>query len=153
MKEFEEFSWALTKLKRITIRLKMVSSVLLLLSLLNVSIILGALGRVVYLNSPSITVLGIFMIFMIFVASLLFDNLRKEGKSFYDEISGVSHAKTNDDIDHLRISSLELRIRLRSFMLAYDIPLLPGKHGPSLLLLLNIIIVIIWVVFTLGRKF
>lgn len=151
----EELRWALSKLEKTGIQLKLVSSVLLTATLLNLSLVFAALGRAIYLNYSFITVLSVSITFTVFFLALWFDALRKDGKSYYDEISGVMHATSkNAEYDYeMKDNSIMARVAIRKFMNSYEIPLIPGKYGPGFLVILNIMIIVLWVAMSYTNKY
>lgn len=87
------------------------------------------------------------MIIIVFLSSLLFDLYRRKGKAYYDEITEEMHGKalnSNKSSDENDSKSMEARLAMRQYMNAMDIPLLPGKYGPVIIIGLNIACVLIF---------
>lgn len=145
MIEREELEWALKKLEHTGQLLKITSITLLALSLLHISLVFSALSRLLYINSSGVTMLSIILTFAVSFLALWFDALRKDGKSYYDEISGALHgvSTVTGELEELKIDSLMARIAVRKFMNSYDIPLIPGRFGPGILVLLNFMVLTI----------
>lgn len=141
----DEFDWACKKLELIGQKLKLLSIVLLTATLMNWSMILSALGDAIYLGKSFTSLLSIIAAFMVFFLALLFDSLRKDGKAYYDEISGVLHANSKNSEMELNEGSIIARVAIRKFMNSYEIPLVPGKYGPGVLVILNLAIVVLWI--------
>ncbi len=144
MIEREELEWALKRLEHTGQRLKITSITLLALSLLHISLVFSALSRLLYINSSGVTMLSITLTFAVFFLALWFDALRKDGKSYYDEISGVLHGASTktEEPREFKTDSLMARIAVRKFMNSYDIPLIPGKFGPGMLVLFNVLVLV-----------
>lgn len=147
----EELQWAFTKLESIGHKLKLVSSILLTATLLNLSLVFSTLGGALHLNGSFITSLSITVTFFVFFLALWFDALRKDGKSYYDEISGVMHATSKNNDYEIENSSIMARVAVRKFMNSYEIPLIPGKYGSGVLVVLNVMIIVLWVSLSFGR--
>ncbi len=144
MRDTDELEWAYKRLELIGNRLKLVSLYLLTATVLNLSIIFCALGKVIYIYNPFVTVLTLIATFNVFFMALWFDTLRKDGKSYYDEISGVLHATSKNENNEFHDSSIMARVAVRKFMNSYEIPLIPGKFGPGLIVVINVLIVVFW---------
>lgn len=145
MIEIEELEWAFKKLDKIGITLKMISASLLTLSLFHGGLIISVITQLLYLGRREVTLLSMMMLVLIFFFSLWFDTLRKDGKSYYDEISGAMHGIDIEEEKHqeFKSDSIKARVSIRKFMNSYDIPLIPGKYGASILLLFNIFLLIL----------
>ena len=147
----KELEWALERLEHVSIKLKLISIFLLTLSLFNTSVIIlifSIINRILYINvnvnvnATSIFLFLMMLVFVIIFITLWFDILRKDGKSYYDEISGALHGTSVEEVHEFKIDSLMARIVIRKFINSYDIPLMPGKYGPGILVLWNIMCLI-----------
>lgn len=146
----EELEWAYKSLESIGKKLKLLSTFLLTATLLNLSFVFAALGGALYLNRSAITSLAVVVTFMVFFLALWFDSLRKDGKSYYDEISGAMHANSKNDQVELESESIMARISIKKFMNSYEIPLIPGQYGPGVIVAINVMIIVLWVSLSFG---
>jgi len=144
----EEMEWAFRRLESIGQKLKLISTMLLTITLLNLSLVLSSTGRALYLNSTFVTFLSIVSTFFVFFLALWFDSLRKDGKSYYDEISGAMHTGYANERSDYGGESIMARVAIKKFMNSYDIPLVPGKYGPGVIVALNMIVIVCWVILT-----
>lgn len=144
----DELEWAFKKLEFIGQKLNMLSTVLLTATMINFGLICSIFSRVISTPPSMITSVLMASTFSVFFLALWFDTLRKDGKSYYDEISGVLHANAkNMDMD-IATDSIMARIAMRKFISSYEIPLIPGKYGPGAIFMINVIIVVFWVIFS-----
>lgn len=81
----------------------------------------------------------------VLVAALRFDQLRREGETLFEVISDELHAKTDSNYsDSEREQGKQISIWakyvLREFSRNSDVPLIPGKFGPGILCLVNLLL-------------
>lgn len=148
MMDSDDLRHALKKLESIGQKLKLTSIVLLTATLLNLCLICASLGKIIYLGKYNVTLVSVVITFGVVFLALWFDVLRKDGKAYYDEISGVMHASSkNDNIGFLN-ESIVARVAVRKFMNSHEIPLVPGKYGPGVLVISNVMIIVLWITIT-----
>lgn len=68
--------------------------------------------------------------------ALVFEQFRRKGEVIYAEITDELHRSRGDpSLDRPRIS---FRIALKNFATSMELPLIPGRYGLSIYLLLNL---------------
>ncbi|MDV2960220.1 hypothetical protein RU080_00470 [Shewanella algae] len=136
----EELRWALQRLENIGQRLKVLAFILLTFTLANIALMFSYFGQMFYLNHTMTAGLSMILTSVMFFMALYFDSLRKDGRSFYDEITGVLHQTSKMDSElSFRNDSIMARVSIKKFINSVDIPLLPGNSGPGLLILANVV--------------
>jgi hypothetical protein len=80
--------------------------------------------------------------------ALSFESFRKRGNALFEELSDEfqwhlgSEKKLFDKIGPTR-PPIELRVTLRSFLSATDLPLAPGRFGPLIYTIINVILFVL----------
>ncbi|MBL8230948.1 MAG: hypothetical protein JNL98_20810 [Bryobacterales bacterium] len=91
--------------------------------------------------------LGVFAV----LAVVLHEALRKQGDAIFEEISDEFH-RIGRSAETADTRALSARITMRSFTISSDLPLVPGKFGPSFYAFVNIALICFEIVIV-GRKF
>ena len=145
-------------LRRIKNSLRILGVIISLATLLHVSLLLLLIfifkgGRI-----KEEWVFGyLFIAFIIFVCIIFYENLRKKGEAIFEEISDELHwfiayrEKEPNNISQKR-PEFEIRVLLRSFAKTTDLPLIPGKFGPAIYMVINIAIIILIGLFAVKMK-
>ena len=78
----------------------------------------------------------------------IYEYLRKKGDVLFEEISDeLRWDVSGKSVSGAEKPALEIRVTLRSFARAADLPLVPGKFGPVLYVLFNLTILLVQFVF------
>lgn len=155
-KELERFN-------HITNRLRVLGLTCAFLSFIN---LIHTLWRIVIRSRyiEELAICSVTMLFTVLICIVLFDFLRKKGDVLFEEISDelqwgvyndVERKSDKEDYPVLERSAeerprLHVRIVLRSFSRAADLPLVPGRFGPAIYLLINIVLALITLASRLG---
>lgn len=133
---------ALRRLAKCTYRLKIVSLVAVFASLATLVACLASL-RGVHLSKLAQLAGGLLPIAagLAMVAAGVYEFLRSQGDVYFDEISDhlqwdLRERKASGRVAESR-PPIEVRIKLREFAHAAELPFLPGPHGPTLCILFN----------------
>lgn len=136
-------------LQIIAARLRALGIIILMLTLFNIGIIsssaAGFSSRIFVLQTSTL----IFVILVIH--AVLFDQFRRRGEVIYGEITDEIHR--NRDEPRLERPQIWFRIALKNFALSMDMPLIPGRYGLSLYLLVNLCALVFAFVFLDTRSF
>ncbi len=68
---------------------------------------------------------------------ILFERRRKDGDAAFQELSNLLQGETFD-----QEGVLEIRVELRRFASASDLPLVPGKAGPGVYALIDLVLLV-----------
>jgi hypothetical protein len=121
-------------MQTIAVRLRTLGLIILMLTLFNIGIIsasaIGFMSRIFVLQISAL----IFVILVI--QAVLFDQLRRRGEVIYGEITDAIHRSRDEP--RLERPQIWFRIALKNFALSMDMPLIPGRYGLSLYLLVNL---------------
>lgn len=141
----DELLYALDSLESITNRLKILSQMLIMTTLINLVLsmmLMSGMWRafsspVEGLTASVIPVIcGIYAIMMAFK----FDVLRRDGDAFFEELSDELHGKklrSNENVKETDVS-LKARVIIRRYSSAASLPLFPGAYGPTMVAVINI---------------
>lgn len=138
-----ELGSVLSELKRLTRWLERIGMACLSLTVINLGMIFSFVfvQLDLYLSIPISWSCGILSV----ISSVSFDRIRRKGNTMFEEISEelhwkFRHAKQPDmDIPVAKeIPEFYIRIILRSFATSTDMPLVPGKFGPLIYVILNL---------------
>lgn len=135
----------LTSLQKATLNLKVLGLQILLLTVLNLSGVL-AMASHLFQNQRGVLLTSIDILIGVIVLSAAFhDAIRRRGNVLFEEVSNELHwgGKESKDVtapeaEHSDRPTLDARITLRSFVYASDLPLVPGKFGPSIYVVVNL---------------
>jgi len=132
----EEFIY---QLRRIAMRLRALGFVMLLTTLLNLSILFSIAARFFpqYLGVQFAAILFVSAVLL----AVLFEQLRRRGEVIYEELTDELH-RAHRDPEYER-PRLSFRIALKTFASSLEVPLIPGRFGISIYLLINIICLIV----------
>ncbi len=160
---------ALVKLERLTCDLRFESKNVVSFTLFNAALALltasGFIFRVFppdseneWLSSMPIILSLLFSVVAI-TGSIRFDDIRKEGDAYFEELSDELHGARLSKLEITEGSenstekfSLKARIIMRNYSNNSSIPLIPGKYGPGIMTGANLLFAFLTVLFT-GKLF
>ena len=144
----------LDRIRSSTNRLRQLSFISLLLSAWNLLILVMYLSaarldvepfmafepRIYLLSAVGVCVLGI-------ISAARFEIERRHADAWFEEVSDELHWRTRRDEDEKYASAgdrpmLAVRVTLRQYARASELPFVPGKSGPILLIVFNVLVVI-----------
>lgn len=132
--QFEDLEEYIYQLQRIARWLRLLGLVILSTTLFNLGVVGAAAVRIL---PPSI---GLQMSSILFVSAVLlammFEQLRRRGEVIYGEVTDELHRTHNEP--HLERPRISFRIALKNFASSMELPLIPGRFGASLYLLLDL---------------
>ncbi|MFC1834043.1 hypothetical protein ACFL2Q_04830 [Thermodesulfobacteriota bacterium] len=79
----------------------------------------------------------------VFITGVCFDSIRRRGDVFFEAISNELHAGAAAFLEinkNYREEARESRILIRQFASASEVPLVPGKFGPGIMVLINVVL-------------
>jgi hypothetical protein len=83
----------------------------------------------------ALQVSAVLSVMVVFLA-MIFEQLRRRGEIIYEEVTDDLHRFHREtEMDRPRIA---FRIALKNFATSMDLPLVPGRYGVSLYILLNL---------------
>ena len=126
------------QMQRIALRLRYLGLVMLMMTLMNLGSVAAA---AVQLVSPFLVLQVSASLFVLVVlVAMLFEQLRRRGEVIYGELTDELHrAHGEASLERPRIS---FRIALKNFASSLELPLIPGRYGASLYLLLNLGVIV-----------
>lgn len=132
--DFESLGEYIDQMQRIAVLLRSLGLAMLLTTLFNLGVVAVAAVR---LLPPFV---GLQMSALLFVVAvlfaMLFEQLRRRGEVIYGEVTDELHRAHSDP--QLERPRLSFRIALKNFASSMELPLIPGRYGVSLYLLLNL---------------
>lgn len=143
-------------LRRITNSLRILGTIILLATSLNVIFLLLVISKSQLFNEGMFYI-DLLITFINFVCIVFYENLRKRGEAIFEEISDELHwfigyrEKEPNNISQKR-PEFQIRVLLRSFAKTTDLPLIPGKFGPAIYMVINIAIISIIGYFAVNMK-
>ena len=100
---------------------------------------------ITYVDPMVFVILSVFLTGGAIISVVLFDMHRKSGEALTDEISDElqwnMRSTSNEREEMRKRPPLDIRIALRGYLRATDLPLVVGKIGPPVYVLVNFIIV------------
>jgi hypothetical protein len=140
----EDIQFATSSLSRITRQLSLLGQVTLLATAAHLVVLVLQLLRLVDWHigvQISVALLGVSV-----ASALYFETIKKRGDVLFDELSNefqwhlarVQRLSASEPSAAER-PNLGYRIQLRSFLRVADLPLAPGKHGPLVYVMLNVL--------------
>lgn len=135
-------------LERQSRMLQILGIYLILFSVINIAILFLSLIRYIWI----LPVYAVALLFFTILSGVAFDVIKKNGNATFEELSDFLHG--NDKYENSMkkrdfIPKTEARIIMRKYTSHQDLPLLPGKYGPTFLIVFNIIIIFLYI--QLGR--
>ena len=135
----------LTSLQKTTLNLRVLGLQILLLTVLNLSGVLAMTSHI-FQNQRGVLLTSTDILIGVIVLSAAFhDAMRRRGDVLFEEVSNELHwgGKESSDVTgseakHSDRPTLDARITLRSFAYASDLPLIPGKFGPGIYIVVNL---------------
>jgi hypothetical protein len=140
----EELDLAVESLNVISNQLTWQSTAILVFTLLDVIFLFLAVYTSSRVNAEIqwlILSLELVIALLAIVSCFRFDMLRRQGNGYFEEISDALHnmiATTEDREGSQGKLHLHVRIIMRKFSSASDLPLIPGKYGPAAVSALNL---------------
>ena len=155
---------ALRKLSNIVDALRQIGLVILCVTTLNLVLSVAALFARINENqskiptqlsasegpvAPASSMIGFFSVLVglaVLFAIINFESSRKQGNALFEEISDELQwlpvkKETESNLPEYR-PNIEVRLILRSFVQCVDLPLIPGRFGPILYVIINVILMI-----------
>ena len=132
--DFESLGEYIDQMQRIAVLLRSLGLAMLLTTLFNLGVVavaaVGPLPPFVGLQMSA----SLFVFAVLF--AMLFEQLRRRGEVIYGEVTDELHRAHSDP--QLERPRLSFRIALKNFASSMELPLIPGRYGVSLYLLLNL---------------
>ena len=139
------------RFKEINHRLRSTGALLVMLTITNIALLLMGISSFFSLLSKPFLVCSFGIAIFCAGAAYVFDILRRDGNILFEIISNELHSveaepfldepvETVNVEDDIKIDRIDALVELRQFTQNSDMPLLPGKFGPAILLLVNLLI-------------
>jgi len=133
-KELDGVEYYVDELGRVAALLRMFGIAILLCTVAHLGVVGATVSRLSSL-SVGLSVSAVFFISVILFA-VMFEQLRRRGEVTYGEVADELHnARSEPGLENFRLS---FRIVLKNFASSVDLPLVPGRYGLSLYVLLNL---------------
>ena len=138
----DDVEWALAGMRRAGKRLTFVSVLLLSVTCFHTLILAMLSSGLGFLARDGYMLLSAILTMAVFFGAIFFDSTRKHGKSYFDEMSGALHGHTSRFIEGGKKNHelLRVRVQVSQYFNTTDIPLVPGKFGPGIVLIFNLIL-------------
>lgn len=134
----QELDAYIDRMQAIAIRLRYLGLCMLIITMMNLG---SAAAGSVRLIAPFIglQLSAVSFVSVIFLA-MLFEQLRRRGEIIYEEVTDELHRVHSEAA--LERPRIAFRIALKNFATSMDLPLVPGRYGVSLYILLNLFILV-----------
>lgn len=135
---FEGLEEYIDQMQSIAVRLRSLGLAMLLTTLCNLGLVAAAAVRFL---APFFSLQMSAVLFVLAVLlAMMFEQWRRRGEVIYGEVTDELHrAHSDPQLDRPRLS---FRIALKNFASSMELPLIPGRYGVSLYLLLNLAVLL-----------
>lgn len=134
----QEMEAYIARMQTIAVRLRLLGMGMLIATMMNLACAFAVAVR--SLQWFIILQVSAMLFVMVVFLAMLFEQLRRRGEIIYEEVTDDLHRFYREtEMDRPRIA---FRIALKNFATAMDLPLVPGRYGVSLYILLNLAVLV-----------
>ena len=135
---WEDLEEYIDQMQRIALRLRYLGLAMLMVTMMNLG--LSAMAGVQLVMPFFALQVSTVLFVLVVMLAMLFEQLRRRGEVIYGEVTDELHrARSDASLEHPRMS---FRIALKNFATSMELPLIPGRYGASIYLLLNLGVIV-----------